>query len=447
MIESAERYRFGLWTLVALVVGNAIGAGIYTTSGYSLQSLGSREWVLLAWLVGGLVALCGALSYGMLAQRMQESGGEYLYLHRSIHPLAGFIAGWISLLAGFPGAIAFAASALESYLRAATDAFVTLPGDSIALFVTIAAGTAHIIRVQVGARMHEWIVAFMLAALLLIIGWSLFSYVSTTALPVTADQVPVKFSFFAFANSLVWISLSYSGFNAAAYVTGEVHDAKRNVMRGMVIGTLLTLVLCVVLNAIMLYSAEIETLSGQPQIAALAAEAISGDTGRRVIEIVIALSLLTSITAMAMAGPRVYAKMAEDGALPRLFMAKDGAPPRASIALQVVISMALILVADLRGLLSYLGMTLSLCLALAVSSLFVRHWRWGEKPNSRWYPFAPLVFVICTVSFAVLSAINEPKQFFAVIPTILIGCAAYFLSQFFYRPNTSTQVIEQHDAL
>jgi amino acid transporter len=79
---------FGLWTLVALVVGNAIGAGIYTTSGFALANLGSREWVLLAWAVGGLIALTGAISYGMLAERLTESGGEFLYLTRSIHPFA-----------------------------------------------------------------------------------------------------------------------------------------------------------------------------------------------------------------------------------------------------------------------------------------------------------------------------------------------------------------------
>ena len=88
----AENYSFGVWALVALVVGNAVGAGIYTTSGFALADLGSREWVLLAWLVAGVIALMGALSYGMLVQGMNQSGGEYLYLTRSIHPLAGFVA-------------------------------------------------------------------------------------------------------------------------------------------------------------------------------------------------------------------------------------------------------------------------------------------------------------------------------------------------------------------
>lgn len=429
MTESSVR-QLGLWTLVALVVGNAIGAGIYTTSGFSLAALGAREYVIYAWIIGGLVALCGAASYGMLAQRMHESGGEYLYLHRSIHPLAGFIAGWISLLAGFPGAIAFAASAFESYLRAATTTLPSLRSDSIALGVVIVAGLVHIVKVQFGARTHEWIVTLMLLTLLLIIGWSGFIFSTSERLPVTElpDRV-VTFSWFAFANSLVWISLSYSGFNAAAYVAGEVKNPGINVPRGMLIGTLVTMLLCVLLNAIMLYSAAVSTLSGQAQIAAIAAHSLGGDAARRAIEIVIALSLLTSITAMAMAGPRVYAKMAEDGALPRVFRAKHGQPPRASIVLQLIIAMALILIADLRELLSYLGMTLSLCLALAVSSLFVRHWRLAERPSSRWYPLAPLIFVGCTVLFAVLSAWHQPQQFYAVLPTVLIGCAAYFISR------------------
>ena len=233
------------------------------------------------------------------------------------------------------------------------------------------------------------------------------------------------FSIFAFANSLVWISLSYSGFNAAAYIAGEVKDAKTVVPKGMIIGTLLTMVLCVVVNAIMLYGAEPSAIVGQADIAAIAANAIAGDLGQKVIELIIAVSLLTSITAMVLAGPRVYAKMAEDGALPKLFKARAGQPPRMSIVLQVIIAIVLVLIADLRSLLSYLGFTLSLSLALAVSSLFVHN----IKPRSLWYPIAPLIFVSSTVLFATLSAINEPKQFYAALITVSIGSLAYLINR------------------
>ena len=426
---ASDKHRtFGLWTLVALVVGNAVGAGIYTTSGFSLADLGSREWVLLAWLVAGVIALCGALSYGMLVRHLTESGGEYLYLSRSIHPLAGFIAGWISLLAGFPGAIAFAASALESYTLAAFPGLASIPTDSLAVSVVIFAGAIHIVRTRTGAKTHEWLVGLMLLVLVLMLLWAALQMLTRPGFP-TGDPTPIHaFNLLAFANSLVWISLSYSGFNAAAYIAGEVDEARRHVPRGMVIGTLVTLLLCVAVNAVMLYADDPAALRGQANIAALAAEALGGQTGRRIMEAVIAISLLTSITAMALAGPRVYAKMAEDGALPALFRARAGQPPRTSIVLQVVVSLLLILIADLRGLMSYLGLTLSLCLALAVSSLFVQHWRNGVRPATLWYPLAPVIFVACTVLFAILTAFNDVRQFFAVIPTILIGGVAYLVS-------------------
>ncbi len=418
---------FGLWTLVALVVGNAVGAGIYTTSGFALADLGSREWVMAAWFTAGLIALCGAASYGMLVRGISESGGEYLYLSRSIHPVAGYVAGWISLLAGFPGAIAFAATAFESYTVASLPSLASLPTDALAISVTLLAGVVHIVRVRTGARAHELIVALMMLILFSIIIWAGVQLLSKPAVS-SAEQL-TTFSLFAFANSLVWISLSYSGFNAAAYVAGEVRDAKRVVPLGMIYGTLATLVLCVLVNAIMLYSAPASDLAGRADVALVAARSLSGDIGVWVVQLVIAVSLLTSITAMVLAGPRVYAKMAEDGALPKLFMASQGNPPRASIVLQVCSALALILIADLRDLMSYLGLTLSLCLALAVSSLFVRHIRLGERPDSKLYPLAPAVFIVCTVGFALLSALHAPMQFAAAVPTVLAGFLAYALTK------------------
>lgn len=424
----AKRPTFGLWTLVALVVGNAVGAGIYTTSGYSLADLGSREWVMLAWFTAGLIALCGALSYGMLVRGISESGGEYLYLSRSIHPVAGYVAGWISLLAGFPGAIAFAATALESYLRSSFS-LDWLAVDIIAVTVTIAAGVIHIVRVRAGTRVHEMFVLLMLLILTVIAVIAAAMMFDGEAVQVPAMPALGTFSLFAFANSLVWISLSYSGFNAAAYVAGEVRDAKTSVPRGMLIGTFITMLLCLLVNGIILYSAPAGELTGRPDVAVVAANALAGSAGEWTMQIVISLSLLTSITAMVLAGPRVYAKMAEDGALPAVFRARDGQPPRASIALQVTTACLLILIADLRELLSYLGLTLSLCLALAVMSLFVRHWRGIDVPDSIFYPWAPVIFAFFTVLFAILSALFDPIQFLAALPTVLAGVFAYWISK------------------
>ena len=204
-MPASQRPAFGLWTLVALVVGNAVGAGIYTTSGFSLADLGSREWVVLAWCVAGLIALCGAVSYGMLVRGITESGGEYLYLSRSIHPVAGYIAGWISLLAGFPGAIAFAASAMEAYTKASLSWASQLPEDTLAIGVTVAAGLIHGVRVKVGTRVHEWIVLVMLFVLIGLVLWGMTQLAGQSEPHVVTPLA--TFSALAFANSLVWISL------------------------------------------------------------------------------------------------------------------------------------------------------------------------------------------------------------------------------------------------
>ncbi|GHA19937.1 amino acid permease [Arenicella chitinivorans] len=434
---------FSTWSLVALVVGNAVGAGIYTTSGFALADLGSREWVLFGWFVAGLVAIAGAMSYGMLVRHITESGGEYVFLSRAIHPLAGFIAGWVSLLAGFPGAIAFAALAFEAYLSSAWPWLQQVPATATAIAVTVCAGLLHGFRVRTGVQSHQNLVLLMLIILVLLVVAATFVITLRTPPISVLPVAPVQFNLYAFAGTLVWISLSYSGFNAAAYVAGEVDHARDAVPRGMVLGTVVTMVLCLAVNWVLLYGADASLIQGRAEIAAVVADSLGGRTARQLVQLVVAISLLTSITAMALAGPRVYAKMAEDGALPAVFKQRLGHPPRTSIALQVVISVLLISLSDLRGLMSYLGFTLSLCLALAVSSLFVIHWRRGLRPASAWYPLAPLVFVVCTVSFAMLSSIHQPMQALALVPVCGLGALAYYGSVRHTRrrsPQSKTEI-------
>ncbi|MEM9405636.1 MAG: APC family permease [Acidobacteriota bacterium] len=424
-------HRFGLRTLIALVIGNAIGAGVFTTSGFALADLGSRSLVLWAWAVGGLVALLGATSYGLLAQHLTESGGEYLYLSRSIHPLAGFIGGYVSLLAGFTGAIALAASTFEAYARAALPDSVflaSLPAGSLAIGSIVLGGAVQLVRSDLGGSFHDLVVALMLSGLLLFSAGALAGLVTGRWAVGAPPSERTSFDLAAFAGSLVWISLSYSGFNAAVYVAGEARDARRNVPRAMILGTTITMIFYLVLNAVFVFAPDATQITGRPEVAAIAAEAIGGSFLRHAVELLIAASLLTSVTAMTIAGPRVYAKMAEDGALPRWLRAREGAPPRSSIALQVVLALLVVSIAGLRDLLSYLGFTLSLCLALAVGSLFVRHLRRGERPTSWTYPWAPALFLLSTLGFAGLSASRQPAQLVALAMVVGVGTLAWFLS-------------------
>ena len=306
---------FGLFSLVCLIIANMIGAGVFTTSGFALGDLGSANRVMLACVIGGVIALCGAISYGGLVQRMTDSGGEYLFLSRAIHPVAGFTAGWVSLLAGFTGPIAFAALAFETY------AFPTrpewLPPGAAAIVMVALAAAAHGFKVRTGATSQNIIVS---AKVVLIVGFLLFAaFVAMTAGAAPAPPPSSPVSIAALAGSLVWISLSYSGFNAAVYVAGEAKDAQRTAPRALWIGTVIVTILYVALNAAFVYLPPFEAVVGKADVAAAAAQAIGGDTAALGIRAVTVLALITSVFSLVMAGPRVYARMAEDGVFPQFF--------------------------------------------------------------------------------------------------------------------------------
>lgn len=408
----------GQLSLVCLVIANMIGVGVFTTSGFALADLGSPHRVMLAWLAGGLIAFTGALSYAGLARRVLESGGEYVFLARLVHPLAGFVAGWVSLLAGFTAAIAFAALAFEAY--AAPLLPVTVPGNTLAITVIALTAVLHGVRVQAGAAAQN---AVVLLKLTLVAAFIIYALVSGLAAPPPVPPPAAEFSIMAFAGALVWISLSYSGFNAAVYVTGEAREAARNVPRALWIGTLLVTGVYLLLNAIFVYLAPFEAVAGRADVAAAAALAIGGPLLEASIRVITMLALITSVFSMMMAGPRVYARMADDGFLPRAW-GHRGAAPRAAIALQAVLAVVVVLVADLRVLLGYLGFTLSLSAAATVAALFVP--RRGEVlapvPG---YPFTPAIFIGATLLFAALAAKHSPIELAAAVITIASGCLLY----------------------
>jgi len=426
MSTTPERERFGISTLTFLVVANMIGAGVFTTSGFSLQDLGSPRLVIAAWLVGGLIALAGAVSYGRLVRAMPESGGEYLFLSRAAHPLLGFVAGWVSLIAGFTGAIAFAATAFESYVAPASVRPVWLPEDAIAAAVIVAAGALHGLRVRLGARVQDAAVVIKLALLGGFVGLAVFTlpsgnWTGGTLASAPSGAWPV---FAAFAVSLVWISLSYSGFNAAVYVAEEAKDVRATVPKALLLGTVLVVVLYMLLNSIFVLAPPPELVAGQPDVAAVAAAWLAGDTASTLVRIIISMALFTSVSSMLMAAPRVYAKMADDGMLPA-FMRFQGESPRGAVIVQVVLALVLVFSASLRDLLSYLGLTLSLSAAATVTCLLL--------PKVRAHPLwhrstiVPAAYVGSTVAVAVVMASQNPRQILATALTFAAGAIVYVL--------------------
>lgn len=417
--DQPNRRAFGLWSCVALVVANMIGAGVYTSSGFALGDLGDRSLVMCAWLVGGLIAFTGAISYGGLSKHLTESGGEYLFLSRNVHPLAGFMAGWVSLIAGFTGAIAFAALGFATYAAPDHPEYTK----AIAIGAVLVFGLLHLIR-EPGVVVQNAVVIIKLIA---ICGLILFAAMKVGSWPGrNIDAVPTaEFDLTKFATTVMWFSLSYSGYNAAVYISGEVKDAEYNVPRSMWIATLVVTLLYLILNFVFVFGPLPADVTFQKEVALIASEAVGGRTLATLIQSVICLSLASSISSMVIAGPRVYAKMAEDGIFPRLFRFQ-GNNATGAILLQVILAIVVVSFTTLKELIDYLSLILSVSTAAAVASLFALQMK-GESVKFPGFPFVPAFYVIVTLVLAAIRCTTQDSagQWLATIGTIVSGLVAY----------------------
>src|SRR5947209_1133398 len=341
--------QLGLLSATALVVASMVGSGVFTTSGFLLTDLHSPVRVLAAWLGGGVLAMLGALCYGALARRFPESGGEYLFLARTLHPAAGYLAGWVSLLVGFSAPLAAVALACGEYARP------WLPFSRPVLTgscLLIAFAAIHAAQVRRGAWIQNFAVLVKLLLIALLLGYA------AVRLRVPPTSPSEAFSPSNFAVALVWISFSYSGWNAAAYIGSELREPERNLPRAMVVGAGLVTVLYLGLNAVFVYAAPAEQLAGKLEVGRIAAAALGGRALADFVTVLIVLALATSLSSMMMAGPRVYARMADDGCLPRWLRFPAQGPPRRAILCQTTLALAMLWTATFRALLTYVGFTL-----------------------------------------------------------------------------------------
>jgi len=418
--QGAER-RIGLTSAAALVVANMIGAGVFTTSGFALADLGRPGTVLLAWAVGGVLALCGALSYGALARRIPESGGEYTFLTRTLHPLLGFLAGWVSLLAGFTAPIAAAALGLQAYLVGSGG--MTLRPEWVGTGAILAAGLMHGMRLREGVALQNLAVGVKLAAIAAFVVLGAFELGGGARY---GAALSTSFEPGAFAVTLVWISFSYSGWNAAVYVAGEMRDPERDLPRALMLATAVVTLAYVSLNAVFLYAAPADALAGKAQVGAIAAEFLGGPGLRRALTVLVALALFTSISSMVMAGPRVYARMAEDGLFPRA-LAPAGGIPRRAVALQVVLAVVVVWTTGLVELLGYIGFTLSLSASATVLGLIrLRRREGAERVPVPGHPWVPGLFVLASASTAAFMISRQPWEAGWGLLTIAAGVPVYF---------------------
>ena len=410
--------QLGLVTVVSLVVASMIGSGVFTTSGFLLADLHTPGRVLLTWVAGGLLAILGALCYGALARRFPESGGEYVFLARTVHPAAGYLAGWASLLVGFSAPLAAVALAFGEYTRE------WLPSSTPALTgsaLVILFAALHAFHVQRGAWAQNAAVAVKLALILVLLGWA-GARLDPPALSASPGVAAATF-----AVSMVWVSFSYSGWNAAVYIASEVRDPERNLPRAMALGVVVVMAVYLALNAVFVFAAPVEELAGKLDIGRVAARALGGDTLAEWVTGLIALALATSISSMTMAGPRIYARMADDGCMPRWFRSPDLGPPRRGILLQTVLALAMVWTATFQSLLTYIGFSLGLCTAAAVAGLIRLRLREGPQLRIPGWPWAPAIFVLSVLAISLFTMIRMPVETGIGLATLVAGWISWLL--------------------
>ena len=409
----------GLTSATALVVANMIGAGVFTTSGFLLADLGSPLYVLAAWAAGGTQAALGATCYGALARRIPESGGEYLFLSRVLHPAAGYVAGWLSLLVGFSAPLAAAAFAFGTYGK---PWFGGAPPALAGALLILAFAAVHAVEVRRGAQVQNGAVLLKVA---LIVAFVAYAFTRTSGFPVDSSA---PFPLAAFGVSLIWISFSYSGWNAAVYVGGEIRDPERTIPRSLILGTAIVTVLYLALNAVFVLSAPAADLAGKLDVGRIAARAVGGAVLEEAVAGLIALVLLSSVSSLVMAGPRVYAQMAADGYLPRRLAVTSG-PPRAAIAVQAGLALFFLWSATFEALLTWIGFTLSLSTAATVTALIVLKMREGKEMTVPGWPLVPWLFLGGVAAMTAFTAVQRPFESLAGFGTIVAGLAAWRIQQ------------------
>ena len=436
--------QIGLWSATSLIVANMIGTGIFTTSGFIMQDLGSPGLLLAAWLVGGLFALTGALCYAELGVRLPKAGGEYAFLRESFGPLWGFLSGWVSLIVGFSAPIAASAMAFAAYalplwpgtwftaksIDVGRVALFTLsPQTMVALAVIAGLSLIHARSLLKGIRLQNLLTG---AKVVVILAFLVTGFAAWSGRPPLAFQpAATGASFFSreFAVALVYVSFAYSGWNAAAYLGGEIRNPGRNLPRSLLAGTLFVMALYLLLNLLFLLVLTPRQMSGVLPVGALVAEGLLGNAGGKVFSAAVAFFLLSNAGAMILAGPRVYYAMACDGVFFSALARVDarGHTPKAAVLLQAGIAALLVLTASFSWLLIYIGLTLSLFAMLTVLGLMVLRRRGPDSGAYRTpgYPLTALFFAAGNLWIIAHSLAARPLVGVAALLTLAVGGLVY----------------------
>ncbi len=423
----------GVTTFAAtsIVIADMIGVGVFTSLGFQVQTLTSGFALISLWVVGGIVAFCGATCYAELAGMFPRSSGEYNFLLRTYNPVFGFLAGWLSATVGFAAPVALAAMAFGEYFKSIVPG---APPVVLGLAVVWGVTAFHLSGVRYGSAFQTVSTALKIILILgfIVAGFTLGSPQPITFWPKAADLGQVLTA--AFAINLAFVMYAYSGWNASTYIIGEINDPQHTLPRAQFVGVVTVAVLYVALNAVFLYTTPIAAMAGQIQVGMIAGDHIFGHGGGNIVGALICLGLISSISAMMWIGPRVTMVMGEDFSLLRIFArkTKNGVPSFA-IGLQLVVASLLLLTQSFEAVLDFIQFSLALCSFCAVLGVMKLRFTHPDhpRPYRTWgYPVTPLIFLSVTALMMVYLAANRPLESLAGFLVMLAGLIVYWIARY-----------------
>ena len=422
---------FSSRTAIMLVIANMVGTGVFTSLGFQLLDIQSPFVILVLWSVGALVALCGALCYAELATALPRSGGEYHFLGRIYHPGAGFTSGWISVTVGFSAPTAAAAITGATYIQAV---FPDLPATLVGCVVVVLIGGIHL-RSRGGSGLFQQIFTSAKIALILCfmaLAWGFTDSVQPVTWSPTASDLTL-ISSTGFAVGLIFVNYAYTGWNAATYLSGELDNPSRSIPRILIVGTGVVALLYLALHVTFLGLAPMEEMAGKIEIGYVVANYAFGPLGAQATSLMLGFLLISTVSAMLLAGPRALQVMGEDfKAFSWLGQTNAHDVPGNAILLQTGLTLVMILTATFESIILFSGAILAFNSLLTVIGLGVLRYREPDlvRPfRLPWYPLPMLVFagVISWTLFYLVQA--RPVEGLLALGLVVIGVLCYLLAR------------------
>ena len=411
-----------------------IGTGVFTSLGFQLNDLQSIFPLLMLWVIGGFIALFGALAYSELAAALPRSGGEYHLLSQSIHPSLGFAGGMVSATVGFSAPAVLAAMALGKYLSA------VIPILDATIVATVSVIIFHLIHgqsIKIGTFIQDstTLIKIGLIVLFIIMGLINPNPQDISILPKVGD-IKLLFSS-GFAISLIWVSYAYTGWNSSVYIAGEIVDPKVNIPKSLLLSTAIVMLLYLLLNYVFLYSTPISLMTNELEVGYIAGINIFGDVGAKIVGLGISILLISTVSSYIFIGPRIMQVMGEDHEYLHFLSKKnDEGIPIVAFSVQLIICMIFILSSSFEQVLLYTGISLIISTTMTVLGLFVLRIRKPklDRPYKVWgYPFTPAIFIILNIWILFYTFKTQPFESLIGFGIVIISIGLYFFGNMLKR--------------